>query len=315
MGDQTVTSGNNLSMHYTGTIDPSSATGEKGKQFDSSRGRGQTFDFEIGAGEVIKGWDQGIVGLCVGAKANLIIPPELGYGENGAGGDIPGGATLHFDVEVVSINAAPEQPEDESNEDAAGPGGCYDMTIHKCNCNPESCSAELCAAAQMLWTAECPELCAPEKCPAASFVMVTGGATVTEDFIPVVLDGEGGACYDPIIHKCNCHADTCSAESCAAASMIWSADCPDHCNPEDCPTATFSSSASTNTLEEEETTSAVEAPTTTSGSSLNEDADTTATSTTDPEVEASSGSSRMKVAATTTTVATIGVPVVVAALL
>ena len=87
--DQTVTSGNNLSMHYTGTIDPSSATGEKGKQFDSSRGRGQTFDFEIGAGRVIKGWDQGIVGLCVGAKANLIIPPELGYGENGAGGDIP----------------------------------------------------------------------------------------------------------------------------------------------------------------------------------------------------------------------------------
>lgn len=87
--DQTVTSGNNLSMHYTGTIDPSSATGEKGKQFDSSRGRGQTFDFEIGAGRVIKGWDQGIVGLCVGAKANLIIPPELGYGDNGAGGDIP----------------------------------------------------------------------------------------------------------------------------------------------------------------------------------------------------------------------------------
>ena len=59
--DQTVTSGNNLSMHYTGTIDPSSVTGEKGKQFDSSRGRGQTFDFEIGAGRVIKGWDQGTV--------------------------------------------------------------------------------------------------------------------------------------------------------------------------------------------------------------------------------------------------------------
>mmetsp|Transcript_25341 Transcript_25341/g.28347 ORF Transcript_25341/g.28347 Transcript_25341/m.28347 type:complete len:217 (-) Transcript_25341:234-884(-) len=108
--DQTVTSGNNLSMHYTGTIDQSSATGEKGKQFDSSRGQGQTFDFDIGVGRVIKGWDQGIVGLCVGAKANLIIPPELGYGENGAGGDIPGGATLHFDVEVVSINATPEQP-------------------------------------------------------------------------------------------------------------------------------------------------------------------------------------------------------------
>merc|ERR1712028_233412 len=107
MGDQTVTSGNNLSMHYTGTIDQSSATGEKGKQFDPSRGRGQTFDFEIGAGRVIKGWDQGIVGLCVGAKANLIIPPEMGYGEQGAGADIPGGATLHFDVEVMAINDSP----------------------------------------------------------------------------------------------------------------------------------------------------------------------------------------------------------------
>jgi len=211
---------------------------------------------------------------------------------------------------VLLAQAEEKAHEEEANE----PGGCYDMTIHKCNCNPESCSAELCAAAQMLWTAECPELCAPEKCPAASFVMVTGGATVTEDFIPVVLDGEGGACYDPIIHKCNCHADTCSAESCAAASMIWSADCPDHCNPEDCPAATFSSSASTTTLEEEETTSAVEAPTTTSGSS-NDEADPTTTSSTDPDDEARSGSSRMRAAAAaTTTVATIGAAVAAALL-
>mmetsp|Transcript_589 Transcript_589/g.1161 ORF Transcript_589/g.1161 Transcript_589/m.1161 type:complete len:213 (-) Transcript_589:50-688(-) len=102
---QRVSAGNNLSMHYTGTIDQSSETGEKGKQFDSSRDRGQTFDVVIGTGQVIKGWDQGIVGLCVGAKANLVIPPELGYGAQGAGGAIPGGATLHFDVEVVAINA------------------------------------------------------------------------------------------------------------------------------------------------------------------------------------------------------------------
>lgn len=102
-----VKAGNYLSMHYTGTIDQSSATGEKGSKFDSSRDRGQTFDVAIGTGQVIKGWDQGIVGLCVGAKANLVIPPEMGYGEQGAGGAIPGGATLHFDVEVVAINESP----------------------------------------------------------------------------------------------------------------------------------------------------------------------------------------------------------------
>lgn len=102
--EEKVTAGNNLSMHYTGTIDESSATGEKGSEFDSSRGRGQTFDFKIGQGRVIKGWDEGLIGLCKGAKATLIIPPEMGYGEQGAGGSIPGGATLKFDVEVVDIS-------------------------------------------------------------------------------------------------------------------------------------------------------------------------------------------------------------------
>ena len=102
-----VKKGNHLSMHYTGTIDQSSETGEKGKKFDSSRDRGQTFDVVIGTGQVIKGWDEGIVGLCLGAKANLIIPPEMGYGASGAGGAIPGGATLHFDVEVVAISDGP----------------------------------------------------------------------------------------------------------------------------------------------------------------------------------------------------------------
>jgi FK506-binding protein 14 len=97
-------------MHYTGTIDASSKTGEAGKKFDSSRDRGNTFDFTIGQGQVIKGWDQGIVGLCLGARATLILPPDLGYGEKGAGGDIPGGATLNFDIEVVDIKDAPPQP-------------------------------------------------------------------------------------------------------------------------------------------------------------------------------------------------------------
>ena len=84
-----VKKGDHLSMHYTGTIAESSETGEKGKQFDSSRTRGSTFDFKIGAGRVIKGWDEGLVGLCKGAKANILIPPALGYGDAGAGGDIP----------------------------------------------------------------------------------------------------------------------------------------------------------------------------------------------------------------------------------
>ena len=97
-----VKSGDYLEMHYTGTIDESSETGEKGKKFDSSRDRGQTFDFQIGAGRVIKGWDEGIVGLCKGAKATLVIPAKMGYGASGAGGDIPGGATVSL---LSCINA------------------------------------------------------------------------------------------------------------------------------------------------------------------------------------------------------------------
>ena len=81
--------GEQVSMHYTGTIDASSKTGKAGKQFDSSRGRGSTFDFQLGAGNVIQGWDKGLEGLCVGAKPTLVIPPEMGYGANGAGGTHP----------------------------------------------------------------------------------------------------------------------------------------------------------------------------------------------------------------------------------
>ena len=95
--------GDKMSMHYTGTIDESSPTGEKGKQFDSSIGRAP-FSFRLGAGEVIKGWDQGLLGICVGEKRTLIIPASLGYGDQGAGADIPGGATLKFTVECLGIN-------------------------------------------------------------------------------------------------------------------------------------------------------------------------------------------------------------------
>uniref|UniRef100_A0A7S1VHK8 peptidylprolyl isomerase n=1 Tax=Grammatophora oceanica TaxID=210454 RepID=A0A7S1VHK8_9STRA len=118
-----VKAGMHLTMHYTGTIDQTSETGEKGKKFDSSRDRGQTFDFQIGQGMVIPGWDKGLIGLCKGAKATLVIPPDMGYGASGAGADIPGGATLNFDVEVVDISdEGPPQPNLFAELDVDGDG-------------------------------------------------------------------------------------------------------------------------------------------------------------------------------------------------
>merc|ERR1740127_405264 len=113
-----VLTGKHVSMHYTGTIDSSSAAGVKGSQFDTSRDRGDTFDFQIGEGMVIKGWDEGLLNLCKGAKATLVIPPEMGYGDDGAGDDIPGGATLNFDVEVVDVkDEVPEGAGMDGEED------------------------------------------------------------------------------------------------------------------------------------------------------------------------------------------------------
>mgnify|MGYP006078934535 CR=1 FL=1 len=102
--------GAHLFMHYTGSIDESSPTGTKGKVFDSSRTRGQAFDFTIGTGQVIKGWDEGLLGICEGEKRTLVIPSDMGYGDNGAGADIPGGATLKFEVECVKVGTAADRP-------------------------------------------------------------------------------------------------------------------------------------------------------------------------------------------------------------
>ena len=96
-------SGRPVSVHYTGWLhDPGKSDG-RGRKFDSSVDRGQPFDFHLGGGQVIRGWDEGVAGMKVGGKRTLTIPPELGYGARGAGGVIPPNATLVFDVELLAV--------------------------------------------------------------------------------------------------------------------------------------------------------------------------------------------------------------------
>ena len=93
--------GDQVSVHYTGWLQ--NPDGSKGRKFDSSKDRGQPFQFALGQGQVIKGWDEGVQGMKVGGVRELIIPPALGYGQRGAGGVIPPNATLIFEVELLGV--------------------------------------------------------------------------------------------------------------------------------------------------------------------------------------------------------------------
>jgi len=97
------TAGQQVTVHYTGWLYLETASDKKGTKFDSSRDRNEPFKFRLGAGEVIRGWDEGVAGMKIGGQRTLTIPPAIGYGARGAGGVIPPNATLVFDVELLDV--------------------------------------------------------------------------------------------------------------------------------------------------------------------------------------------------------------------
>ena len=97
------TSGKAVVVHYTGWLYDTTKPNSHGAKFDSSRDRNEPFGFVLGAGRVIKGWDDGVAGMKVGGQRTLVIPPQMGYGARGAGGAIPPNATLIFDVELLEV--------------------------------------------------------------------------------------------------------------------------------------------------------------------------------------------------------------------
>ena len=99
----TAAAGQRVSVHYTGWLHQPDAPGGRGAKFDSSKDRGDPFRFQLGAGQVIGGWDEGVQGMQVGGTRVLLIPPELGYGARGAGGVIPPNATLVFEVDLLAV--------------------------------------------------------------------------------------------------------------------------------------------------------------------------------------------------------------------
>jgi len=95
--------GQSVTVHYSGWLYDETAADKKGSKFDSSVDRGKPFEFALGAGRVIKGWDQGVAGMKMGGKRTLIIPPDFGYGARGAGRAIPANASLVFEVELLGV--------------------------------------------------------------------------------------------------------------------------------------------------------------------------------------------------------------------